>query len=169
FVAGLGATQFAVPGAEDRLRGVRERPETAELVVLSATDPASPYGAALPWPTRDDDDGRATTLPRPQRAAGAQLFLLDGRLVAWAGRTERTLLTFLPKDEPERSEAARAIAGALSELVEDGRRRAVLIDKVDGEDPTRSPLARYLAESGFAETSRGYMKRGARVPPKPPG
>ena len=54
FVAGLGATQFALPGADDRLRGQREAPESEEsrTLVLAATDPANPWGAALAWPAR---------------------------------------------------------------------------------------------------------------------
>src|SRR5450432_3158027 len=53
FVEGLGAAQFALPGAVDRLR-TRAGPdaETPRAIVLAATDPANPYGAALPWPTR---------------------------------------------------------------------------------------------------------------------
>ncbi|MQA29708.1 MAG: DEAD/DEAH box helicase [Luteitalea sp.] len=51
FVAGLGATQFALPGALDLLRSLRDAPETAEVAVLAATDPANPYGAALKWPS----------------------------------------------------------------------------------------------------------------------
>jgi ATP-dependent Lhr-like helicase len=162
FVAGLGATQFAVPGAEDRLRSVRERPEESSVLVLAATDPANPYGTALPWPQGQVAEGAAetTTVGRPQRAAGAQVILLDGALIAYAGRTERNLLTFLPPDEPERSEAARSIARALSTLVEDGRRRVVLIDRVDGVEPSKSVLGKYLSESGFTESSRGYFKRG---------
>ena len=42
FVEGLGASQFAVPGAEDRLRNTAE---STDPVLLSATDPANPYGA----------------------------------------------------------------------------------------------------------------------------
>ena len=53
FVAGLGAAQFALPGAVDRLRSHREPGDST--VVLAATDPAQPYGAALPWP---ESDGR---------------------------------------------------------------------------------------------------------------
>ncbi|MDP9148678.1 MAG: DEAD/DEAH box helicase, partial [Myxococcota bacterium] len=45
FLAGRGATQFALPGADDRLRGVREASDTPRTVVLAATDPANPYGA----------------------------------------------------------------------------------------------------------------------------
>ena len=84
FVSGLGAAQFALPGAVDRLRSCR-RPVGAEHVltdderagfgpveaesrpapvVLAATDPAQPYGAALPWPATE-----ATA--RAARAAGA--------------------------------------------------------------------------------------------------
>src|SRR5437870_2636742 len=53
FVESLGAAQFATPGAVDRLRTyAAERREPSPAVVLAATDPAQPYGAALPWPDR---------------------------------------------------------------------------------------------------------------------
>ncbi len=151
FVAGLGAAQFALPGADDRLRALREPSEEPRTVVLAATDPANPYGAAIAWPEREG--------ARPQRVAGAQVVLADGRLVAWWSRAERNLLTFLPEAEPERSEGARAIASALASLVADGRRRALLVAKVDGEDPVRSPLASFLSEAGFLPGSRGYLIR----------
>jgi ATP-dependent Lhr-like helicase len=153
FVAGLGAAQFALPGADDRLRALREAPprEESRTFVLAATDPASPYGAAVPCPEREG--------ARPQRAAGAQVILHDGRLAAWISRAERNLLTFLPESEPEASETAAAIASALARLVESGKRRALLIAKVDGGDPAASPLATFLSEAGFLAGSRGYLKR----------
>jgi ATP-dependent Lhr-like helicase len=158
FVAGLGGAQFAVPGAEERLRTFREPPEEGErgAFVLAATDPANPYGATLPWPRKSDDgvgDGRA------QRAAGALVVLHDGRLLAWFGRGEHALQTFLPPDEPARSRAARAVAGALSGLVESGRRRALLIDRVDGEETASSVLAPALRAAGFTPGIRGFLKR----------
>jgi ATP-dependent Lhr-like helicase len=157
FVAGLGAAQFALPGADDRLRALREEPprEESRTLVLAATDPASPYGAAVSWLEREGS--------RPQRVAGAQVILRDGHLLAWLGRADRNLLTFLPDAEPERSEAAAAIAGALGGLVDGGRRRALLVAKVDGEDPSRSALAPFLREAGFLAGSRGYLKR---TPPR---
>ncbi|HEV8608477.1 MAG TPA: DEAD/DEAH box helicase, partial [Thermoanaerobaculia bacterium] len=155
FVAGLGAAQFALPGADDRLRSLREEPprEESRTVVLAATDPANPYGAAVPWPER----GGA----RPQRAAGAQVIVKDGHLAAWLGRADRNLLTFLPDSEPEASETSAAIAGALAGLVESGRRRVLLVAKVDGQDPSQSPLSPFLREAGFLPGSRGYLKRTA--------
>ncbi|HEX4440565.1 MAG TPA: DEAD/DEAH box helicase [Thermoanaerobaculia bacterium] len=163
FVAGLGATQFAVSGADDRLRALREPSDRDAIsaaprrIVLSASDPASPWGAALPWPTSAGPG-------RPQRAAGAHVILRDGALIAWAGRTESNLLTFLPAEEPDRSAAARDLARALADLVDSGRRRAVLVGRVDGVDPRESPLAPYLVEAGFFAGSRGYLKRAT---PKP--
>ncbi|MGA8115169.1 MAG: ATP-dependent helicase, partial [Actinocatenispora sp.] len=66
FVESLGAAQFAVPGAVDRLRALADRSSdvdragwspgradragTQSALVLAATDPANPYGAALKWP-----------------------------------------------------------------------------------------------------------------------
>ena len=55
FVAGLGATQFALPGAVDLLRSLRDEPDEAEVAVLAATDPANPYGATLKWPAASLD------------------------------------------------------------------------------------------------------------------
>jgi ATP-dependent Lhr-like helicase len=156
FVAGLGATQFALPGAEERLRGMREpagrsEPETA---VLAATDPANAYGATLPWPERLFDEGA-----RPQRSAGAQVVLHEGRLLAALLRGEHQLVTFLPPEEPERSRSARALAFALADLVDGGRRRALLVSRVDGDDVARSPLAAFLIAAGFTPGIRGFLKR----------
>ncbi|MCB0993837.1 MAG: DEAD/DEAH box helicase, partial [Acidimicrobiales bacterium] len=61
FVEGLGAAQFALPGAVDRLRGARAADDA--VVVLAATDPAQPYGAALAWPE--------VVAGRPTRSAGS--------------------------------------------------------------------------------------------------
>ena len=84
FVAGLGAAQFALPGAVDRLRAHphTRRRRTRRVVVLAATDPAQPYGAALAWP---DGPGR------PARAAGAHVVLVDGALAAYLERGGKSL------------------------------------------------------------------------------
>ena len=44
FVSGLGAAQFALPGAVDRLRSEREPEPDDPVPVLAATDPAQPSG-----------------------------------------------------------------------------------------------------------------------------
>ena len=98
FVAGLGAAQFALPGAVDRLRAHRHPPadEPGRVVVLAATDPAQPYGAALGWPEH-------AGASRPTRAAGAHVVLVDGECVAYLERGGRTLLTFRARRHRRRS------------------------------------------------------------------
>lgn len=154
FVAGLGATQFALPGADDRLRSLREgKPdEEARTFVLAATDPASPHGAALAWPATPDT-------ARPQRAAGAHVILRDGELIGYLGKSEKDLTTFLPEHEPERGHVITALASALAGLVDAGRRRTLLIARIDGEDAEQSALGPSLVAAGFTPSSRGYFRR----------
>ena len=98
FVAGLGAAQFALPGAVDRLRAVRDDEGTVR--VLAATDPAQPYGAALAWPRPEGDE----RLPL-QRAAGAYVVLVDGHAVLYLERGGRGLIT-LPAATDDRTRRA---------------------------------------------------------------
>lgn len=156
FVAGLGATQFALPGAEERLRAKREGDAADAVLILAATDPANAYGAALSWP----DSGAI----RPQRIAGAQVILQSGSLLGYLGRTTRTLLSFLPGEEPARAGAAQVLSAALGRWVDGGARRALLIAKIDAEDPARSPLLAPLRDAGFSVSSRGLLKRRSADP-----
>jgi ATP-dependent Lhr-like helicase len=152
FVAGRGATQFALPGALDRLRGLREPAEEIRAVPLAAIDPANPYGAALPWPEREP--GR-----RPSRVAGAMVILVDGALAAWMGPRERRVLTF-PEGLEHRApvDVNREVARALArEALESGH--PLVIDEVDGLRPGESHLAAALREAGFAATPSGYVCR----------
>ena len=59
--------------------------------LLAASDPANPYGAALPWPRRSDADRRPF-----QRAAGAYVGLVDGRAVVLS-RARRTIAPVVPR------------------------------------------------------------------------
>ncbi|TME28817.1 MAG: DEAD/DEAH box helicase, partial [Chloroflexi bacterium] len=151
FVAGCGAAQFALPGAVDRLRTVRERPDEPHPVVLAATDPANPYGAALPWPERPE--GR-----KPMRTAGSIVVLVDGRLAGWLGRGEDQLLTF-EGDAADAEKTRMELARALANEVGPDRLRSMFIETVDGAPVDETPLADALREAGFARTPRGYMRR----------
>jgi ATP-dependent Lhr-like helicase len=155
FVEGLGAAQFAHPGAEELLRAEREARKDGKPMVLAATDPASPWGTSLPWPKREG--------ARPMRADGAQVIVGgDGRLLAWVGRAERSMLTFLSDDERERVLECETIAKSIALPVDRGLRRVVLIAQVDGGPAEKSPLAGALLAEGFTASSRGLMKRSTR-------
>jgi ATP-dependent Lhr-like helicase len=155
FVEGLGATQFAHGGSEELLRSEREREAGEVARLLAATDPASPWGAALAWPQREG--------ARAMRSDGANVVIApDGRLLAWLGRKERTVLTFFASDARQAESDAALVAEALSRSVLARERLAYLIAAVDGEDVARSKLGKALLTAGFQATSRGYLKRAAR-------
>jgi ATP-dependent Lhr-like helicase len=149
FVAGLGATQFARPGAEDRLRAQRtHQGASGGAVILAATDPANAYGSVLAFPEHDE---------RPMRAAGARVVLLEGRLVAYVGRGGRSVLSFLPPDEPERGTALRGAAEALSRLGQGSR--SMLIERIDGRAAADTTLGAALLGRGFVRSAQGLLLR----------
>ncbi len=155
FVDGLGAAQFALPGALDRLRAVRDpsdAPAGARTVhVLAAADPANPYGAALPWPRRGEEDRRPL-----QRAAGAYVVLVDGEAAAYLERGGSTLQVLAPGDDPAIGSVALR---ALGTLVADGRFRELVITRADGLPIAESPVRQALLDAGFVAGYRGPTLR----------
>lgn len=137
-VDGLGAAQFAVPVAVDRLRSDR-----GGTVALAAVDPANAYGTALPWP----EPGR------PARRAGAVVVIDDGRAVLYLDRGGSTLLAWT--SEPEvLDRSARALAGCA--FLPRG-----VVRTINGDAPTaRADVTAALEAAGFLPTPRGL--RGPR-------
>jgi ATP-dependent Lhr-like helicase len=163
FVEGLGAAQFAVPGAVDRLRALAEPAEPSRrtggtAVVLAATDPANPYGAALPWPERVVDSGNGETVVasghRAGRKAGALVVVVGGDLILYVERGGRTLLSY--SDDPE---ALLAAGQALAGSVRSGALGAMSVERADGESVHSSPLRDALTAAGFRTTPRGLRLR----------
>ncbi|NYI72496.1 ATP-dependent Lhr-like helicase [Naumannella cuiyingiana] len=144
-IDGLGAAQFALPGAVDRLRADAE--QAAGTVLLAATDPANPYGAALPWPERAGH--------RPGRKPGALVVLVEGNLALFVERGARTVLTF-----SDDTDALDAAAAALADGVRRGWLGTVLVERIDAQ-PVFEPhsLVDALTGSGFRLTPQGLRLR----------
>jgi len=179
FVAGLGATQFALPAAVDLLRSLRTAaPDSArpEFVLLAATDPANPYGSVLKWPDLPAEAEDTETAPRVlTRAAYAQVVLAAGQLVAWLRRGNPNLLVFLPADEPERTHTAEGLARFLAEqgqsrLQQDqsgSHHSGYLISTINGLPVAIHPMARALRDAGFHPGPLGmHLRRPTAQPPK---
>jgi ATP-dependent Lhr-like helicase len=151
FVEHLGGSQFALPGAVDELRA--ERPP-GHAVVLAATDPANPFGAALAWPA-----GLASH--RPGRTPGALVVVVDGDLAFYLERGGRTALSFTgDRDEAAARRHLAAGAAALVDLVRQARIGRVTLGRLDGSEVLdravlASPAAVALVGAGFTTTPRG--------------
>jgi ATP-dependent Lhr-like helicase len=156
FVDGLGAAQFAVPGAVDRLRAARETPDpllhpedVPDPIVLATTDPAQPYGGALDWP---DTPGR------PARNVSSLTVLRAGEPLVWFDKRGHHLVTF-PNALIDTSWTQ-----ALQMLVRDGRLKLLEIRKVNGDTLTGADapegFVELLRAAGFADGYRGMTFRG---------
>jgi len=149
FVTGLGGAQFALPGAVDRLRSVRDpvappeqasperRRAVARTLLLAATDPANPYGLALPWPVKG-----------PQRVAGAYVVIVDGTPSLYVERGGRGLILLREADGQWEEAAALAVAA----LVDEGRWSRLAVQRIP------EPLAEPLRAAGFVATPKGLTR-----------
>ncbi|MFF1828315.1 DEAD/DEAH box helicase [Paenarthrobacter sp. NPDC058040] len=155
FIEHLGAAQFAVPATVDRLRSFTEDSRIAKAepsaLALAATDPANPYGAALPWPSVAGDAGSGH---RPGRKAGALVVMVDGALVLYVERGGKTLLTF-SHDDAALTVAAEALVG----VVRRGAVDKLFMEKVNGHDLLETPIAAALAAAGAYSTPKGLRIR----------
>jgi ATP-dependent Lhr-like helicase len=150
FIEGLGGAQFAMPGAVERLRDLRDAPADGapRVLVLGAADPAQPYGAAAPWPSRDGARS-------PSRVYGAQVVLVGGAPVLYLERGGRSLLTFAQADD----RATSLAVGALADWIRAGRGRKAAIERVDGAPVFGTALEGLLTDAGFRTDLRGLVLR----------
>ncbi len=158
FIEGMGGAQFALPGAVERLRAEPVREST---LVIAATDPAQPYGAALPWPKREREQGR------PARVAGAYLVLVCEEPALYLERGGRSLVTLIEPQAggvtgpfAEQGGPLRAALEALAEAVRAGRLPRISLERIDGEPAMGSPLAELLMELGFHSGPRRLTLSG---------
>ena len=174
FVEGLGAAQFALPGAVDRMRALagrpaREPPATVgargrpgagwppQLLrndnrpgrpprdVLAAADPASPTGRRC---RGRRGPGRRRAAHRPGRKAGALVVLAAGELVLYVERGGKTLLSWT-SDPAVLAPAAAALAAA----VRGGALGRLTVERADG---------------GASRLAAGPGAGGGRVPAHAP-
>ena len=157
-IEGLGAAQFSTPATIDRLRGHADSDDVLgwpsgtrfpDVHVLAATDPANPYGAALPWPAQG-----------PTRAAGAIVVLIDGLLAAHITRGGKTMTTFFEGFPEAVGDPMPLVVDALAEAVQAGRMQPLGVEKLNGGP------AFGLRDYGARVTHKG-VKIGAKAAAAP--
>ena len=146
-VEGLGGAQFTTVATIDALRQWQAG-TTPAARVLAATDPAQPYGAAVPWPA-----GRGSGTHRPGRKAGSFVVLVDGGLALYIERGGRSVLTFGVEEEQD------VAVVALAEATRTGRVPMLSLQRCDGVEIGASSISARLQEVGFTLTPRGLRLR----------
>jgi ATP-dependent Lhr-like helicase len=182
-VEGLGAAQFAVPGAIDRVRAMSrpdgDGPGASAVDGMPSTDGFDPTSGPGGSPGRagsgtgpsrvvlaaaDPAQPYGAALPwpgtvgdtghRPGRKAGALVVLVDGAAALYVERGGRSLLSFT-EERGELHAAAEALAGAVHE----GWLGTLAVERADGVDSLGSALADVLTEAGFRVTPKGLRLR----------
>ena len=148
FVAGLGAAQFALPGAVDRLlRAVREAQARRAGRRSWRSPPPTPPSRTAPRSRGPQRAGR----PCARRGRVRRARRRRARRVPRAGRAERCSRSARPPT---------AWADALVGLVKDGRLRRIELRRIDGEPVADHAAADRLRAAGFADGYRGLTARG---------
>jgi ATP-dependent Lhr-like helicase len=151
FVEGLSGMQYALPSAVDLLRRIRSTDAREDVpLLLNACDPANPYGSGV---------GMAGIMVN--RSAGTYIAFRAGTPILLLERYGARLTTAPGSD-------MGAIGGALGEFIALLRLptplrpfRAIVVEYVNGERPTRTPFASVLRESGFLPDKNQSMRLDA--------
>ena len=184
FVEGLGAAQFALPGAVDRMRALAAEADGSQTPgdpwaraggpgagppvpgFLRNENPPGPAPSVTVLAAGDPANPFGAALPwperpgeapgghRPGRKAGALVVLARGGLVLYVERGGKTLLSWT-SDPAVLGPAAAALAGA----ARGGALGGLTIERADGSAVQDSPLAQALEEAGFRPTPRGLRLR----------
>jgi ATP-dependent Lhr-like helicase len=158
FVTGVGTLQFALPTMLDLLRSCREITHTT-VAVLSAVDPASPFGSVLGWP-------EGATAAR--RMVGARVVVVDGIVRAFVTRRASRLTTFFD-DGVRGDEQANLVAHALARACLSTRERGA-IREIDGVvTPNEGRLVAALERAGFVRTYDGLRPPEVESGDRPTG
>lgn len=165
-VDGLGGSQFATSATIDQVRDFTDSPDETPwpsgvadpvVVVLSAVDPANPYGNVLPWPEHPT--------ARPSRAAGALVVLADGVCLAHISRGGRRLTLYPPTSPqaPSRPEVVAMVTAALHHAAINGRLARVRIEEVDGERVGATDLIKTMRDAGARVSPQGVVIEGSNA------
>ena len=145
FIEGLGAAQFGLAGAVDRLRDHKpaeaESQADSEVVTLAAVDPAQPYGAAISWPQVEG---------RPSRSAGAYMILADGEPLCYLERGGKSIVVF------DRGRQDSRWMDELKALVNSGRASRLEVRTINSKPHGDEPeIKAKMLENGFSAGYRG--------------
>jgi ATP-dependent Lhr-like helicase len=115
--------------------------DSDHVILLSAADPANPFGLLLDWPTERDRDARFARKP------DNHLLLSRGRWLLWTENKSRKI-TVMDPSAKDPSRQASCIRTAARHLIRQHGQRKVVIERIDGQPAAETPLSTELARTG---------------------
>ena len=146
YVDTLGATQFAMPGLEDRLR---QNEHQHAPVWISVLDPAQPHGSILNWPK---------DFPiKPTRSKGALIYMTHGEAIAVL-LADRENSVREPEDEAKFKMDLSRDDYCIEITSETIKQRTVHIEKINGRKVAIWGHDQFV-RAGIASSSTGLQIR----------
>ncbi|CAI6031546.1 DEAD/DEAH box helicase [Cohnella sp. JJ-181] len=150
FIRGLDALQFATPAFRDAVK----RPPVAgegQLAVLSAADPANPFGLIAEWP----DGGKGVSYARKP----GNFLLLDGdKWLYWVENNGKRVFSLQPEadDLKTRGEAER-LQAAFQTIIRRQKLVKLKLDEWNGAAAAETEAGRTLLSAGAEKQMRSLV------------
>ncbi|WP_040952556.1 hypothetical protein, partial [Gorillibacterium massiliense] len=160
FVSGIPAVQYASKEVVEELRSPWINDDSSETVLVSAADPANPYGISADWPKVNRDAALFSRKP------GGYLVLERGRWRLWlensgkrivemnAERENRLLTEGARENEAKR---IRRMSAILQMLLVRGSLKRVIIETWNGRSASQSEAADFLENLGAERDRNAYV------------
>nr|WP_058303319.1 hypothetical protein [Gorillibacterium timonense] len=147
FVSGIPVMQFASRETVEALRAFQPLTGGNSYSLLSAADPANPYGILLPWPERSN-----TTFARKP---GHYLLLRGTTWELWLENGGKRLTDMELSADPERRRTS--LTYALKAVMKCAKLKKVQIDRWNGEPVSGSPAAEVLTGLGAERDREAFV------------
>ncbi|REK77056.1 DEAD/DEAH box helicase [Paenibacillus paeoniae] len=151
FVEGAAAMQFTTPEIAEALSSPIPGKVEGKVTVLSALDPANPYGLFIDWPAK------SPSAPSYARKAGSYVVLSGGDWQFWleaGGKKVYEVGTKNGRNDKLRLEALRTMFGVV--LRRQGLTK-IVIEEWNGEPISQSGAAKQLVDIGAERDRNAYV------------
>jgi ATP-dependent Lhr-like helicase len=153
FISGCGGAQFATPAAIEALRACKSFDIDAPPIILSAVDPANPYGSIIPWPSCEHS--------RCIRCAGAFVALHNGSILGYLAKGNNNLVIFTTGEKSDDANRARILANALISFATTKRLSALHFPLINSQNASQCDVTPIFLAQGFILAGDGLLYRNS--------
>ncbi|MFF2479522.1 DEAD/DEAH box helicase [Paenibacillus sp. NPDC058071] len=141
FIEGEAAMQFTTPETAQAIRGAEPKLDEKEAItVLSAVDPANPFGLFMDWPAAESVSF--------SRKSGNYLVLSGGRLLYWIENNGKRMYAFDEDASGTDKKTAAHMKAIAGELIQRQKLTKLVIERWNGQAVTETSAIGPLEDAG---------------------